>query len=497
LIECREALAFPGDPDRLILLRRIIARDRPARVHVVLDPAAAFGRARLRTARRDDAGIWHARVGELHLRWTGAADAEQQHHQLATTLLVPPGRHHNLVLEISTAPLRRPAPPADTLWSGTETAWGRAVPGLEDTVAPRDACHAYAVLRGLTSSGGGMVAAATMSLPERAEQGRNYDYRYVWIRDQCYAGQAVAAAGPHPLLDEAVRFVAERLDADGPDLKPAYTTVGGPVPDQRTLDLAGYPGGADILGNHVNKQFQLNAFGEALLLFAAAARHDRLGSDHLPAVKAAVAAVEDRWRRPDAGIWEIDDQRWAHSRLICSAGLRAMAVTEIGAAEGSACSALADSIVADAADCLHRSGRWQRSPGDRRVDAALLLPAIRGAVPAGDPRSVATYRAVIDELGEDGFVYRFRQDARPPAAAEGAFVLCGFIMALAAHQQDDASAIRWFERNRAACGPPGLFAEEYDVTQRQLRGNLPQAFVHAMLLECAGRLARPWRDAPG
>ena len=101
------------------------------------------------------------------------------------------------------------------------------MPQLGDTIAPRDARHAYAVLRGLTSSGGGMVAAATMSLPERAAQGRNYDYRYVWIRDQCYAGQAVAADGPHPLLDDAVRFVAQRLLEDGPKLKPAYTITGG------------------------------------------------------------------------------------------------------------------------------------------------------------------------------------------------------------------------------------------------------------------------------
>ena len=69
-------------------------------------------------------------------------------------------------------------------------------------------------------------------------------------------------------------------------------------------------------------------------------------------------------------------------------------------------------------------------------------------------------------------------------------MLCGFHMALAAHQQGrDVEAVRWFERNRAACGPPGLFTEEYDVVQRQLRGNLPQAFVHALLLESASRLA--------
>ena len=73
-----------------------------------------------------------------------------------------------------------------------------------------------------------MVAAATLGLPERARRGRDYDYRYVWIRDQCYAGQAVAADAAHPLLDDAVAFVAERLLADGPHLAPAYT-VDGPV----------------------------------------------------------------------------------------------------------------------------------------------------------------------------------------------------------------------------------------------------------------------------
>src|SRR3954453_8399778 len=116
-----------------------------------------------------------------------------------------------------------------------------------------------------------MVAAATMSLPERAREGRNFDYRYVWIRDQCFTGQAVAKAGPLPLLDGAVRFVGERLLAAGPKLVPAYTTTGDPVPDQRSLDLPGYPGGSDILGNWVRQQFQLDAFGESLLLFAAAA----------------------------------------------------------------------------------------------------------------------------------------------------------------------------------------------------------------------------------
>ncbi|MGH3843875.1 MAG: glycoside hydrolase family 15 protein, partial [Pseudonocardiaceae bacterium] len=387
----------------------------------------------------------------------------------------------------------------DRAWQGIETAWREALPQLGDSVAPRDARHAYAVLRGLTSSGGGMVAAATMGLPERAAQGRNYDYRYVWIRDQCYAGQAVAVDGPHPLLDDAVRFVSQRLLDDGPDLMPAYTITGQIVPDQRRIDLPGYPGGTDIVGNHVNAQFQLDAFGEALLLFAAAARHDHLDSDHHKALTVAVCAIEARWRQPDAGLWELDDQRWAHSRLICAAGLRAIAGAGAPATDAAGWSRLADAILADTGtDCLHASGRWQRAPTDPRVDAALLLPAIRGAVPAADARTLATLRAVQDELAEQGYVYRFRQDARPLGDAEGAFGLCGFLMALAAHQQGDTvAATRWFERNRAACGPPGLFSEEYDVHQRQLRGNLPQAFVHALMLETSLRLTKPWQDPTG
>jgi GH15 family glucan-1,4-alpha-glucosidase len=99
---------------------------------------------------------------------------------------------------------------------------------------------------------------------------------------------------------------------------------------------------------------------------------------------------------------------------------------------------------------------------------------------------VATLHAVADELCVDGYAYRFRPDKRPLGEAEGAFLLCGFLMALALDRDGDhVGAARWFERNRAACGPPGLLSEEYDVRQRQMRGNLPQAFVHALLLECA------------
>ncbi len=490
--ECREAMAFPGAPGTAVLLRRVIATDGPARVRVVLDLRAGFGKQRMRELHRDDEGVWSARAGSVRLRWSGGERAEPSGDAgLSLDLHLAPGTHHDLVLELSEEPLGDRVQP-EIAWQATEQAWSDAVPGLGEVIGRRDARHAYAVLRGLTSSGGGMVAAATTSLPERAEAGRNYDYRYVWIRDQCYAGQAVAADGAHPLLDDAVRFVAQRLLADGPRLAPAYRVDGARVPDERRLThLSGYPGGADRVGNWVNEQFQLDSFGEALLLFAAAASRDRLESEHWKAVETAVAAVEQRWREPDAGLWEIDNRRWAHSRLTCAAGLRAVARWGATTTQAAAWSSLADAIVADtAADCLHPSGRWQRSPEDDKVDAALLLPAIRGAVPTDDPRSVATLAAVLADLVRDDYVYRFRQDPRPLSEAEGAFLLCGYLAALAAKQQGrDVQARGWYERGRAACGPSGLYAEEYDVVQRQLRGNLPQAFVHALLLECSVRLA--------
>ena len=495
VIECREALAFPGDPDRIVLLRQVHAVRGDARVRVVLEPRAGFGRYGSHGLSLND-GIWSGTSGRLRWRWQGGGRArphpvEHGRGELLTLeLTVPAGERHDLVLEIGEGGLVGPVPDPAAAWRSTESGWAQARPSLEQAIAPRDARHAWAVLRGLTSGGGGMVAAATMSLPERADRGRNYDYRYAWIRDQAYAGIAAARAGALDLLDAAAGFAAARLLDDGPELKPAYTVAGGPVPPEESLDLTGYPGGTDKTGNWVTGQFQLDALGEALQLLATAARLGRLDQDGWRAARAAADAIAKRWTEPDAGIWELGSQHWTHSRLACVAGLRSVAtLAEAGTGFGD-CAALADAIMAETArTATHPDGYWQRAPDDPRPDAALLLPPVRGAVPAADPRTVATLRTVRDQLAREQYVYRFRHGQRPLGDAEGAFLLCGFIMALAEHQQgNELTAVRYFERNRAACGPPGLLSEEYDVTQRQLRGNLPQAFVHALLLECTATL---------
>jgi hypothetical protein len=494
MIECREALAFPGDADRAVLLRRVVACSGPARVRVLLAPRAGFGRHTPERLTCQE-GVWTGVSGPLSWRWTEAAHAQplgdaRGGELLSTEVSLAEGEHHDLVLELSDRAL--PGQLVDPVlgWEATEAAWQRATPELGCALARHDATHSHAVLRGLTSSGGGMVAAATTSLPERAWAGRNYDYRYSWIRDQSYAGMAAAAAGANDLLDAAVAFVGARLVEDGPNLRPAYTVTGGTVPEEQTLNLPGYPGGTDKIGNWVSTQFQLDPFGEALQLLAAAARADRLAADGWQAIRTGIAAIEARWREPEAGIWELENRNWTHSRLACVAGLRAVAALPGAGDEIAACTRLADAILAETTNsCLHPRGYWQRSPELPGTGAALLLPPVRGALPAGDPRTKATRAAVREQLSVDEFVYRFRHDQRDLGDAEGAFLLCGFMMALAEHHQGrELAAMRWFERNRTACGTGALFSEEYDITQRQLRGNLPQAFVHAQLLECAATL---------
>ncbi len=489
-IECREALACPPDPHRLVLLRRLEAVEGTAVAEVLLDVTADFGSA-TSTVHREQTGSWTIASGPLRCRWTGAADARPDRAgRMRLRLELPPGQSHSLLLEISDRPL--PNPPSDEeMWASTEEHWRRCVPGFQQAAAPRDARHAYAVLRGLTSPAGGMVAAPTVGLPERARSARNYDYRYVWLRDQAYAGLAVSVEHPDPLLDEAVAVTTARVLEHGDRLAPAYRLDGRLPPREERLDLSGYPGGGVVVGNWVRGQFQLDCCGELLQLYAASGRHDHLTSDDVRAVSALLDLIETRWDAPDAGIWELEDDWWTQSRLACVAGLRATA-KHVPSVDSGRLATLADAILAETSKrALGRDGVWRQAPARPGVDAALLLPPVRGALSPGDPRSVATLRAVTRQLVEDGYVYRYAVNGQPLGHAEGAFLLCGFIMCLAQLAAGNlVEAFRWFERQRAATGPAGLFSEEFDVLQRQLRGNLPQGFVHALLLECSVRLGQ-------
>ena len=274
-VECRDALALPANEHRTIVLRTIEAIEQAVTLRLVLDLRAEFGAQPMHGLHRDNNGVWTATSGDLWARLTGAGDADVRDGKLVAQITVPAGGHHHLMLELSDRPLILTADP-ETTWTETHAAWQAAVPDLGDSLAPADARHSYAVLHGLTTPGGGMVAAATLGLPERAEQGRNYDYRYVWLRDQTYAGIACGVSEPLPLFHDAVALVTARMNEHGPDIAPAYRVDGTTLPHESTLDLSGYPGGADVVGNWVNNQHQLDALGEILQLLGTALAFDVL-----------------------------------------------------------------------------------------------------------------------------------------------------------------------------------------------------------------------------
>ncbi len=291
-VECHDALAYPGEDDRAIILRRVVAGEHNQRVEVSLAPRAHFGEAEVEQASLEE-GVWRWSTGDIYVRAAGLAQARMSSDgALVGTLDIPAGQYRDIVVELSTSGTDRDDLDAEALWARTRDAWKDVVPHVSGTAADRDVAQFFALAHGMTSRHGGMVAASTTGLPEHLYGSRNYDYRYTWIRDHCFAGQADAAYGSHGILDNAVHFIGARLRADGANLKPAYTVDGGPVPDERRLPLPGYPGATPIAGNHANAQFQLDAFGEALALFAQAARMGRLDDAGWEASRIAAEAIE-------------------------------------------------------------------------------------------------------------------------------------------------------------------------------------------------------------
>ena len=337
-----------------------------------------------------------------------------------------------------------------------------------------------------------MVAAATTSLPERAEEGRNYDYRYVWIRDQCYAGEAAARAGALAIMDDSVRFVTARLAEHGRELRPAYTGRGTAIPETHRPRARGIP------GRHRRRRQP----GQR----AVPARHLRrdpvaVGRRRAGTITSTPTAGAPRSSPPrpcsrggasptPASGSSTRRVRWTHSRLICAAGLRAIAAHAPTAARGPLAGRGGRDRRGDQppARCTHRVAGNARPmirastrrccwPGcaapSRRMTRGRSRPARRSSVTS--PR-ICTATATVPTSATSA-----RRRARSCCAASG----------WRSHSSSKAGRCRRRAGSSATAPPaarPGLLSEEFDVTQRQMRGNLPQAFAHALLLECAATL---------
>jgi GH15 family glucan-1,4-alpha-glucosidase len=349
---------------------------------------------------------------------------------------------------------------------------------------------------------GGIIAAATTSLPEQLGGPRNWDYRFCWLRDATFTLYALIGAG---MLDEAKAWHEWllRAAAGAPDdLQILYGVAGERRLEEYELPwLPGYEGSAPVrVGNGAVKQLQLDVYGEVLDAFYVARRAGLATSDATWALeRGLISHLEKIWREPDEGIWEVrgGPRHFTHSKVMAWVAFdrAARSIEEFGL-DGplERWREVRSSIHQEVCERGYDPGlnAFVQSFGDARMDASLLLIPLVGFLPPDDPRVAGTVAAVERALLRDGFVMRYDTgagvDGLPPG--EGAFIACSFWLVdnyVLLGRYDEARAL--FERLLALRNDVGLLAEEYDPHNRRQLGNFPQAFSHLALINSAHNLS--------
>jgi GH15 family glucan-1,4-alpha-glucosidase len=345
---------------------------------------------------------------------------------------------------------------------------------------------------------GGIVAAATTSLPEKLGGVRNWDYRFCWVRDATLVLNVLLAGG---FVEEAAAWrdwLLRAVAGEPRDMQIMYGCAGERRLTELELDwLSGYEGSKPVrIGNAASAQFQLDVYGELMDALLNAREHGLHPDKHAWELQQVVLHfLEGAWHEPDEGLWEVRGPRrhFVHSKVMAWVAFdRAVKTIERFGRPGDA-----DRWRRARGD-IHREvcekgwdaerGTFTQSYGSRALDAALLLIPRVGFLPGDDPRVIGTVEAVQRELVEDGFVLRYpteeADDGLPPG--EGAFLPCSFWLADAlalTGRRDEARAL--YDRLSALANDVGLFSEEYDTKTGRLVGNFPQAFTHVALVNSA------------
>jgi GH15 family glucan-1,4-alpha-glucosidase len=365
------------------------------------------------------------------------------------------------------------------------------------------------VLRALTHEDtGGIVAAATTSLPEELGGVRNWDYRYVWLRDAALTLEALMTHGYEQEAHEWRSWLLRAIAGDPGDMQIMYGLAGERRLTEWTVDsLPGYRGSSPVrVGNAASTQFQGDVFGEVMRALEQARDLGVAEDDFSWSLQIALLArLEQTIDRLDHGIWEIrgPERRFTHSRAMMWAafdcGVRA--VERFGLPgpvdRWRACrDELRAEVEEHGFDAAAQS--YVQAYGAPEVDASLLQLAQIGFVPADDPRMLGTVAAIERELLRDGLVLRYRAESGVDGIAgdEHPFLACSFWLVeqyARSGRLDDAETL--MTRLTALANDVGLFAEEVDSATGDHMGNTPQAFSHLALVRAADAIADARRSA--
>ena len=382
----------------------------------------------------------------------------------------------------------------------TKRFWSDWASGIVYKGRWQEAVHRSLVtLKGLTyEPSGGIVAAATTSLPETLGGSRNWDYRYCWLRDTTFTLGALLGVG---LLEEArswQQWMLRAVAGDPSDAQIMYGIDGTRrLPEYELPWLSGYEGASPVrIGNDAAGQVQLDVPGEVL-----GAAHVGRAAGIMPSQRGwdlqrwLAGRLEEAWKRPDNGIWESrgDEQHFVYSKMMCWVAFDALVkgVERFGL-DGPLdhWRAVRDEIHADVTEKGYSAEKrsFTQAYGSDVLDAcALLIPRV-GFLPYDDERVVHTVETIRDELTEDGLVLRYRTDESDDGLSgrEGSFLICSFWLVDALRGIGrKREAERLFERLLALRNDVGLVSEEYDTRALRLVGNFPQAFTHLALVNCA------------
>jgi GH15 family glucan-1,4-alpha-glucosidase len=351
---------------------------------------------------------------------------------------------------------------------------------------------------------GGIVAAPTTSLPEWIGGGRNWDYRYCWLRDATFTLYAMLSSGYH---EEAAAWREWLVRAVAG--QPGQTQIMYGIAGERRLTefeapwLPGYEGSRPVrIGNAAHEQFQLDVYGEVIDVFHVALQAGMEPSeDAWQILNVMVDFVDQNWRQPDEGIWEVRGPRrhFTHSKVMAWVAVdRAIKGVERHGFAGpverwrALRSQIHDDICRQAFN--PKLNAFVQSYGADALDASVMIMPLVGFLPVSDPRIVGTVAAIQRDLTDDGFVKRYKTsesgvDGLPPG--EGVFLPCTFWLAdNLAMMGRTQEARRIFERLLGLCNDVGLISEEYDPQARRMLGNFPQAFTHVFLINTAHNLSR-------